>query len=173
MYSLCYISKNCSVGSFVFSFLRSRLIPATYRCSLQLCLLGITDVIFGITTFLQMARRQQLEDTGAHYEVPKTLAGPGGSIRLMDRRPNSGPYTPCPPLPDHRVQPGDLPPICLERERARTYRMTSWDGPRYPAFSTDTSRLRSFAKRSWPHPKLSPNSFSAAGLFYTGKDLGV
>ena len=169
MYSLCYISKNCSVGSFVFSFLRSRPIPAPYRRSLQLCftLHCRRDIWY------HMARRQQLEDTGAHYEVPKTLAGPGGSIRLMDRRPNSGPYTPCPPLPDHRVQPGDLPPICLERERARTYRMTCWDGPRYPAFSTDTSRLRSFAKRSWPRPKRSPNSCSAVGLFYTGKDLGV
>ena len=28
-------------------------------------------------------------------------------------------------------------------------------------------------KRSWPHPEPIPGSFTAAGLFYTGKDLCV
>ena len=79
-----------------------------------------------------------------------------------------------PPLPIRHVLPGELPPACLERGRARTYRMmTCWDGPRYPAFNSYDSRLRSFAKRIWPHPESSPVSFAAAGLFYTGKDLCV
>ena len=130
-------------------------------------------MIFRITTFLQMERRQPLGDTEPHYAVPKTPAGPMG-IRLMEIRPNSGSDTPCPPLPVHRVPPRDLPPACLQRERALTYRMlTCWDGPRYPAFSNYNSRLRSFAKRSWPHPRRSPTSFSAAGFFYTGKVLCV
>ena len=78
------------------------------------------------------------------------------------------------PLPIQRVPPGDLPPACLERERARSYIiMTCCDGPRYSAFGDYSSRLRSFAKRSWPHPKRSPNSFSAAGFFYTGKGLCI
>ena len=90
---------------------------------------------------------------------------------MMEYRSNSEPDTPCPPLPTQR---GRLPPACLERERARIYRMmTCWDGPRYPAFSSYISRLCSFANKSWPHPKRSPSSFSAAGFFYTGKVLCV
>ena len=73
-----------------------------------------------------------------------------------------------------RVPPGDLPPAYLEREREWIYRMMKcWDGPRYPGSSTYSLRLRSFGKSSWPHPKRSPNSFSAAGFFYTGKDLCI
>ena len=81
-------SVSCFLSSVPDKSLRH--IDAHYIC----VLLGIADVIFGIIAFLQMARRQQLEDTGAHYEVPKTL-GPGGTIRLMERRPNSGPDIPC------------------------------------------------------------------------------
>ena len=51
--------------------------------------------------------------------------------------------------------------------------MTCWDRPRYPAFGNYISRLRSSAHKSWPHPKRSPSSFSAAGFFYTGKVLCV
>ena len=120
-----------------------------------------------------MERRPQSGDTAPCYAVPRSQTGPGG-VRLMEYRPNSEPDTPCPPLPIQRVPPGDLPPACLERERARIYRMmTCWEGPRYPGFSGYSSRLRSFAKRSWPHPKRSPNSFSAAGFFYAGKDLCI
>ena len=52
-------------------------------------------MIFCITTFLQMERRQQLGDTGPQYAFPKSHVGPGG-IRLMEIRPNSEPDTPCP-----------------------------------------------------------------------------
>ena len=128
-------------------------------------------MIFSITTFLQMERRPQSGDT-ALYAVPRTLTGPGG-VRMMEYRLNSEPDTPCPTLTTQRVPSGGLPPACLERERARIYRMTCWEGPRYPAFVNYISRLRSFAHKSWPHPKRSPNSFSAAGFFYTGKVLCV
>ena len=132
-------------------------------------------MIFCITTLLllQMDRETPTGDACPHYAVPSALEGPSG-VRIMERRPNSEPDTPCPPLPIRRVLPGDLPPACLERGRARTYRMmTCWDGQRYPAFNSYDSRLRSFAKRSWPHPKRSPCSFAAAVLFYTVKDLCV
>ena len=79
-----------------------------------------------------------------------------------------------PPLPIQRVPPGGLSPACLEQERARIYRMmTCWDGPRYRGFSTYSSRLRSFSRRSWSHPKRNPNSFSPAGFFYTGNELCI
>ena len=119
-----------------------------------------------------MKRRQPLGDTGPQYAVPKTRAGPSG-ICLMEIHPNSGTDTPC-PITCSSCPAWRSAPACLERERARTYRMsTCWDGPRYPAFSNYSLRLRSFAKGSWPHRKRSPNSFSAAGFFYTGKDLCV
>ena len=130
-------------------------------------------MIFCITTFLQMERRPQSGDTAPRYAVPRTLTGPGG-VRMMEYRPNSEPDTPCPTLTTQRVPSGGLPPACLERERARIYRMmTCWDGSRYPAFNNYSSRLCLFAMRSRPHPKRSPNSFSAAGFFYAGKDLCI
>ena len=130
-------------------------------------------MIFCITTFLHMERRARTGDTAPGYAVPRTLTGSGG-VRMMKYRLNSGPDIPCPPLPAQRVPPGRLLPACLERERARIYRMmTCWDGPRYPAFGNYISRLRSFAHKSWPQPKRSPDSFSAAGFFYTGKILCV
>ena len=130
-------------------------------------------MIFCITTLLQMERETQSGDSGPHYAVPRTLAGPSG-VRLIQRRPNSEPDAPCLPPLIRCVQPGELPSACLERGRVRTYRMMiCWDGPRYPAFNSYGSRLRSFAMTSWPHPKRSPGSFAAAGLFYTGKDLCV
>ena len=79
-----------------------------------------------------------------------------------------------PSLPMERIPPGCLHPVCIQRERTRLYRMmTCLDVPRYSGFSTYSSRLRSFGKKSWPHPKRSPNSFRAAGFFYTGKDLCI
>ena len=122
-------------------------------------------MIVCITTLLllQMDRETQSGDTCPRYAVPRAQVGPSG-VRLMERRPNSEPVTPCPPLPIRRVLPGQLPPACLERGRARTYRMmTCWDGPRYAAFNSYDSRLRSFGKRSWPHPKHNPGSLAAAG----------
>ena len=128
-------------------------------------------MIFGITTLLQMESETPSGDACTQYAVPRALAGPSGD-RIMERRPNSWPDTPCPPPPTRRFLPGELPPACLERGRARTYRiMTCWDGPRYPAFNSYDSGLCYFARRSWPHPKRSPVFFAAAGLFYTGKDL--
>ena len=132
-------------------------------------------MIFGIATLLllQIERETQSGDACAHYAVPRALAGPIG-VRIMERRPNSEPDTPWPPLPIRRVLPCELPPACLERGRVHTFRMmTCCDGPLYPAFNSYDSRLRSFARKSWPHPKRSPGSFAAAGLFYTGKDLCV
>ena len=96
------------------SYLRSRPIPASYRL--------VTDIIFCITTLLlllKMERETQSGDTCPHYAVPRPLAGPSG-VRLMERRPNSEPDTPCPPRPIRRVQPGEPSPACLERSRART-----------------------------------------------------
>ncbi len=120
-----------------------------------------------------MDRETQLGSTGSHYAVPRAVAGPSGA-RCMERRPNTEPDTPCPPPLIRRVEPGTLPPACMERGRSRHYRMmTCWDGPRYPAFNHYEARLRSFQKRSWPHKKRSPGSFAAAGLFYTGTDLCI
>ena len=130
-------------------------------------------MIFCFTTFLQMERRTQSGDTAPRYAVPRTPKGRGG-VRMMEYRPNFKPDTLCSPLIAQRVPPGGLPLACLEQERARIYRMmTCWDGPRYSAFDTYLSRLHSFAHKIWPHPKLSPNSFSAEGFFYTGKVLCV
>ena len=122
---------------------------------------------------LQTVRTPQLGSTDPHYAVPRAVVGPSGT-RVMERRPNSEPDTPCHPPLLQRVSPGVLPPACLERGRSRKYRMmTCWDGPRYPAFNRYESRLRSFQKRSWPHPRRSPGSFAAAGLFYTGTGLCI
>ena len=156
----------------MFSFLRSRPNPAPYRLSLQLSFTWRYRHDFFITTLLQMEHETQSGDTGPHYAVPRTLAGSSG-VRLIERRPNSEPDSPCP----HRLFVVSSLAICpcgLERGLARTYSMiTCWDGPRYPAFNSYGSRLRSFAMTSWPHPKRSPGSFAAAGLLYTGKDLCV
>ena len=120
-----------------------------------------------------MERETQTGSTDPHYAVPRAVAGPS-VVRIMERRPNSEPDTPCPQQLIRRVEPGHLPPACLERGRSRTYRMmTCWDGPRYPAFNSYGSRLRSFLQRSWRNKKRSPGSFAAAGLFYTGTGLGV
>ena len=122
---------------------------------------------------IQMERETQSGDACTHYAVPRALTGPTGE-RVMERLPNSEADTPYPPPLIRCVRPGDLPPACLERGRSRTYRMmTCWDGPRYPAFNSYASPLRFFEKRSWPHPKRSPGSFAAAGLFYTGTDLCI
>ena len=132
-------------------------------------------MIFCITNaaLLQMECRSKSGDTAPCYGVPRAHLAPSG-VRPMEIRPNSGPDTPCLPLPTQRTQPGGLPPSCLERERARTYRMlTYWDGPRYPMYSSYISHLRSFAKRSWLHHKRSPVKFSVGGLFYTGTVLCV
>ena len=80
---------------------------------------GITHMIFCNTTLLQMERETQSGDTGPPYAVPRTLAGPSG-VRLVEMCPNSEEDTPCLSPPIRRVQPGDLPPACLERGRART-----------------------------------------------------
>ena len=118
-----------------------------------------------------MERETQSGITDPHYAVPRAVESLGGT-RIMERGPNSEPDTPCPPPLIRRDEPGHLPPACLERGRSRTYRMmTCWDGPRYPAFNSYGSRLRSFQKGSWPYVKLIPGSFAAAGLFYTGTDL--
>ena len=42
-----------------------------------------------------------------------------------------------------------------------------------PEFGNYISRLRSFALKSWPHPKRSPIAFIAAGFFHNGKVLCV
>ena len=79
----------------------------------------------------------------------------------MERRPDSGPDTPCSVRPD-----------VLERTLAGRYRMlVRWDGPRHRAFSTYSARLRSF--ETWPHQNQSAEAFSAAGFFYTGIDLCI
>ena len=86
-----------------------------YSCGVH----GITGVIFGIAAvflLLQMERETQLGGTDPHYA---TLAGPSG-VRLMERRPNTEPDTPCPPPLIRLVQAGDLPAACLERGRYRT-----------------------------------------------------
>ena len=109
-------------------------------------------MIFGIATLLllQIERETQSGDACAHYAVPRALAGPIG-VRIMERRPNSEPDTPWPPLPIRRVLPCELPPACLERGRVHTFRMmTCCDGPLYPAFNSYDSRLRSFARKSGP-----------------------
>ena len=145
-----------------------------YSCGVH----GITDGIFVIAIvfvllLLQTVRETQSGSTDPHYAVPRAVVGPSGT-RVMERRPNSEPDTPCPPPLLRRIPPGDMPPACLERGRSRTYRMmTCWDGPRYPAFNRYESRLRSFQKRSWPHRRRSPGSFAAAGLFYTGTGLCI
>ena len=115
-----------------------------YSCGVH----GITDGIFVIAIvfvllLLQTVRETQSGSTDPHYAVPRAVVGPSGT-RVMERRPNSEPDTPCPPPLLRRVPPGDMPPACLERGRSRTYRMmTCWDGPRYPAFNRYESRLRS------------------------------
>ena len=140
-----------------------------YSCDVH----GITDGIFVIAIVFLLLLQTQSGSPAPHYAVPRAVACPS-STRVMERRPNSEPDTPCPPPLIRRVEPGTLPPACLERGRSRHYRMmTCWDGPRYPAFNRYESRLRSFQKRSWPHPRRSPGSFAAAGLFYTGTGLCI
>ena len=139
-----------------------------YSCDVH----GITDGIFVIAIVFLSLLQTQLGSPAPHYAVPRAVACPS-STRVMERRPNSGPDTPCPPPLLRRVPPGDMPPACLERGRSRNYRMMRWDGPRYPAFTNYESRLRSFQKRSWPHRRRSPGSFAAAGLFYTGTGLCI
>ena len=82
-----------------------------YSCGVY----GIAGVIFDIAAIfllLQMESGTLSGGTDPHYAVPRTVAGPSG-VRIMERRPNSEPDTPCPPPLIRRAQPGDLPPACL------------------------------------------------------------
>ena len=143
---MCCINKCCFVRAYILSFLHS--FPS-YPNAIQTVVTGVIFVIAAvILLLLQMEHETQSGGPDAHCAIPRAVAGPSG-VRIMERRPNSEPDTPCPPPLIRRVQPGDLPPACLERGRSLTYRMmTSWDGLRYPAFNSYGSRLRSFEREA-------------------------
>ncbi len=129
-----------------------------------------------------MERQTELHPTSGPDAPRKPDSGPDTRFTallehtcpaIMELRPNSGPDTPPGAILEHQT-PNSIRTACLEGERANQYRMmVYWEGTRYPSFCSYTVRQRSFQNKNWPHKTLSIQALSAAGYFYTGKEICI